>query len=127
MSNVKYNGLEFCSAESAFQATRFSTRQLQARFTRYAPFRAEYMGARARATEQNWINKQYDYMYQILKIKFSDPILRQKLLDTEDNILIVVNKNHEKNWGVCTCSRCNNQGENNLGKLLMQIRNEFRK
>lgn len=67
-------------------------------------------------------------MYSVLKAKFEqNPFLKQKLLDTNDDILIEYNTWCDNIFGDCTCPKCVHiQGQNYLGKLLMQLREEFR-
>jgi hypothetical protein len=43
------------------------------------------------------------------------------LLSTGDMELTESNWWHDNFWGVCTCNKCKD-GENNLGKILMDIR-----
>lgn len=66
-------------------------------------------------------------MYKGLKIKFSDPELKQKLLETGDAILEEGNYWHDNFWGNCFCSRCKEiRGKNYLGRLLMKLREELK-
>ena len=39
--------------------------------------------------------------------------------------LVFYNIRHETYWGMYTCGLCKNTGENNLGKLLEQVRSEI--
>lgn len=123
---LTFKGLTFPSAENAFQSTRFSDFKTKQKFTVFAPFEAEYKGHQFKTTEPDWDNKKYDLMYEVLKTKFSDPILKQLLLDTGDNIIVITNKNHEHEWGVCTCYKCKHTGANKAGQLLMLLRDELR-
>jgi predicted NAD-dependent protein-ADP-ribosyltransferase YbiA (DUF1768 family) len=59
-------------------------------------------------------------MKQLLKLKFNNPDLQQKLIATYPEELIEGNYWHDTYWGVCE-----GVGENHLGKLLMEIRNEL--
>jgi hypothetical protein len=61
-------------------------------------------------------------MEELLRLKFSgkEPFLTRALLDTENARLIEENNWNDTFWGVC-----NNTGENNLGKLLMKIREDL--
>ncbi|CAM0109837.1 hypothetical protein VPH166E361_0119 [Vibrio phage 166E36-1] len=60
-----------------------------------------------------------------LRYKFSDtnPSLRSKLLDTSDVELVEGNWWGDKYWGVCLKT---GEGENNLGKLLMKVREDLK-
>ncbi len=59
-------------------------------------------------------------METILRDKFSDSKLRQKLLETGNEELVEGNEWSDFFWGVC-----NGKGQNQLGKLLMKLRTEF--
>lgn len=124
--NIDYDGITFPTAESAFQATRFVSNQTRRRFSQQlSSFRAEYEGRRMRTTVPDWENMKYDLMYKILRIKFLYPELRAALLDTGSEELVIINMNHEHEWGTCRCQKCRGEGRNNLGKMLMQLRDEL--
>lgn len=61
-------------------------------------------------------------MRDLLRIKFNDDHFgyRQKLIDTGDAYIEEDNKHHDTFWGVC-----DGEGENQLGKLIMEIRKEL--
>jgi hypothetical protein len=60
-------------------------------------------------------------MYGLILGKFQDPELKTKLLATGDAELIEGNWWGDVYWGVC-----NGEGRNELGKILMQVRDELR-
>lgn len=75
-------------------------------------------------------------MLRLLRIKFSHPILRAKLLATGNQVLIegmAGERRCDNFWGSCRCGRihpvtkkkCCDQGVNMLGRLLMQVREEL--
>lgn len=70
----------------------------------------------------NWESIKDQVMLDGLRAKFSNPILKQKLLDTGDAILIEGNTWQDKYWGVC-----GGVGKNKLGILLMKVREELKK
>ena len=72
----------------------------------------------------NWDVIRIDAMLKALRAKFSDPILRAKLLATGNRQLIEGNRWGDKFWGVCIKTP-QHVGQNNLGKLLMQLRYEL--
>jgi ribA/ribD-fused uncharacterized protein len=55
--------------------------------------------------------------------------LRQRLLATGDALLIETNTWHDNFWGDCICGapECQTEGENNLGWILMELREDLRK
>ena len=61
-------------------------------------------------------------MEDICRAKFTqNEELKKKLIDTGDATLIEGNTWNDTFWGVC-----NGVGENNLGKILMKIREELK-
>jgi predicted NAD-dependent protein-ADP-ribosyltransferase YbiA (DUF1768 family) len=75
----------------------------------------------------DWEKVKEYYMELGLRLKFENPSLRQKLLETGSDELIEGNSWHDNEWGSCYCARCQNiAGKNKLGKLLMKLREELR-
>lgn len=72
----------------------------------------------------DWEDIKINVMLHGLRVKFSsyNPELKQLLLDTGDAVLQEGNWRGDKYWGVCLKT---GEGENNLGKLLMQVRGEI--
>lgn len=75
---------------------------------------------------KDWDDVKLGVMEWGLREKFKDEKLQQMLLQTEDEELVEGNFWHDTYWGICTCPKCANKGENNLGKLLMKIRKELK-
>lgn len=71
---------------------------------------------------EDWEEVKIQTMREILEIKFSDPELKQLLLDTDDAELIEGNHWGDKIWGVDSKT---GEGENNLDKLLMELRTKL--
>lgn len=70
----------------------------------------------------DWDEIKVEVMYEIVKAKFHyNPDLREMLLATEDAELIEGNWWGDTFWGVCK-----GQGLNNLGKILMRVRDEYK-
>lgn len=74
----------------------------------------------------DWEAIKLDVMLGVLRQKFAADSLKQQLLGTGDMHLVEGNEWHDNYWGSCTCPACGNHGENHLGRLLMQVRNEVR-
>lgn len=73
----------------------------------------------------DWEQVKVQIMYEIVKAKFTqNPDLKQKLLDTGDAILEEGNTWGDKVWGISPPGSGN--GRNELGKILMRLRDEFR-
>lgn len=78
--------------------------------------------ARKLPLRKDWDNVKLKVMENCLRQKFqiTHPDLKLKLMKTYPQELVEGNWWGDVYWGVC-----NNQGENNLGKLLMQLRREY--
>lgn len=77
-----------------------------------------------------WNAERVLVMLALLRIKFLDPELGARLLATGDVQLVEGNWWHDTFWGVCH-GNCKHgphvaHGENTLGRLLMQVRDELR-
>ncbi|CAH9014809.1 putative swarming motility protein [Vibrio phage 501E54-1] len=72
---------------------------------------------------EDWDEIKLDVMEYGLRYKFSEanPILRQQLINTGDQEIQEGNNWGDIYWGICLKTW---MGENNLGKLLMKIREE---
>ena len=70
-----------------------------------------------------WNKVKLHLMERILRLKFDDnhKVLQEKLLATGDEELVEGNTWNDTYWGICE-----GEGENHLGKLLMQIRKELK-
>lgn len=68
-----------------------------------------------------------DLLTDLLATKFSQRLLREKLLGTGDALLIAENTWHDNYLGQCTCPRHRPwPGHNRLGQTLMQLRDTVR-
>ena len=65
--------------------------------------------------------KKFHLMKRLLKMKFAIPELKEMLLATGDEELVEGNYWHDTIWGVC-----DGVGENHLGKMLMEIRENLK-
>jgi ribA/ribD-fused uncharacterized protein len=119
-----YHDLIYPSAEHAYQSAKVESPEMKARIQSCeTPVAAKDFLEKNGIKPEKWnITKKLAVMEELLKIKFGgmDPLLTRALLDTDNAELIEGNTWNDTFWGVC-----NNQGENNLGKLLMKIRQEL--
>ena len=84
------------------------------------PAKAKRLG-RSCHLRKDWEIIKDDVMLFALREKFSNPEFRNKLLATGDEELVEGNWWKDTYWGVCE-----GVGQNKLGKLLMQVREEIR-
>ena len=118
---VIFEGEEYKSVEAAFVAAK--TTDLKARKiiqTMEKPGDVKRFG-RSLKLRDDWENIKLNIMYKLLQQKFSkNSILGEKLEATGQQELVENNTWNDTFWGVCK-----GKGQNNLGKLLMQVRKEL--
>lgn len=86
------------------------------------PGAAKYAGRRV-ALRADWEIVKTDVMLALIRIKFTThPNLGAMLLETGEAMLFEGNKWNDRVWGVDART---GEGENRLGRLLMQVRDEL--
>lgn len=116
---VVYNGRRYFSSEAAFRAAKCPGRENE--FAVLSPSQAKRLGRRTNL-RGDWDLVKDEIMYEICKQKFlQNPDLLRKLLATGDEQLVEGNTWGDTYWGVC-----NGAGQNRLGQILMQIRQELK-
>ena len=123
IEDVEFEGIVYPSNEHAFQAAKtLDINERKEIAKALTPGRAKRMGRKVKL-RSDWENIKTDVMKELVFKKFSNKeILKAKLLDTEDAILIEGNNWGDKIWG-----QVNGIGENRLGKILMKVREELKK
>lgn len=69
---------------------------------------------------RDWEEVKLQIMHDLVRQKFAHSYLKEKLLATGDEELVEGNTWNDTFWGVCR-----GVGENNLGKILMEVRKEL--
>lgn len=72
---------------------------------------------------EDWKDVRLSVMEECLRQKFSKDPFKTLLLETKDLYIQEGNYWNDKFWGVCLKT---NTGENNLGKLIMQVRESLK-
>lgn len=121
LCTVKYDGLTFTNAEAAFQSAKVTDMDSRKQFCNLPPAQAKRLG-RTVQLRKDWENVKDQVMYDVLRAKFSNKKLCLLLLCTGDKELVEGNWWDDTYWGVFS-----GKGENKLGNLLMQLREELRK
>jgi len=123
---VEFEGLMYPSSEHAFQAAKTLDLELRKAIRDQPTYLKAKRAGRKLKLRADWEDVKVQVMETILRDKFTRHLdLRSKLLDTGDAELVEGNDWHDHDWGVCTCGDCP-PGKNNLGKVLMKIREELR-
>ena len=119
---VLYNMLTYQNSEAAFHAQKTFDFETRKKFTTLNPSEAKRLG-RIISLREDWEEVKLEHMKAILLCKFEqNPELKEKLIATYPHELIEGNWWHDTYWGVC-----NGVGQNNLGKILMELRDWFRR
>lgn len=123
---IEIEGAMYPTAEHAFQALK--TREASERyFVQIAPTpKAAKARGRKVTLRSDWDSARFDVMEQVLRAKFREPALRAKLLATGDRTLIEGNTWRDTTWGAVRTKTGQWSGRNELGKLLMHLRDELR-
>ena len=121
---VSYQGLVYPSSENAYKAARVFT-EYRAPFTTSSPLEAMSLAETTpRLDIDQWIPLRVQIMREILFSKFTlNPDLAQKLLETKNAHLEERLWWKDIFWGYDVNLR---QGENNLGILLMEVRERLK-
>jgi ribA/ribD-fused uncharacterized protein len=124
---IEFEGLQYSSVEHAYQAAKTLDPAIREEIRQqFSPGAAKYIGRRI-VMRPDWEEIKMPLMRQLLEKKFSTPSAKAALLETGDQELIEGNTWHDQFWGNCICPRhLDIPGQNNLGKMLMQIRQDIR-
>ena len=126
-ASCTFEGKIYPTVEHAFQAAKTLIPEEREEIRKAeTPGKAKRMG-RAVTLRPDWEEVKTDVMRECLRSKFRFAPLAIDLINTGDEELVEGNTWHDNCWGNCTCEQCANKpGENRLGKLLMEIREELR-
>ena len=116
--------LVFNTNEHYFQASKATTfKEAKEVANARTPRHAKHLG-NAIDARSDWDEIKLNVMLAGLRYKFAIPVLRDKLLATGDILLYEGNTWNDRYWGV-TIYHSQRVGENHLGRLLMQVREEL--
>ena len=114
-----WDGIRFNNVEAAFQASKCVDKAERNLFSKLSVEKAAMKGGRITPSPE-WEKHKLETMMSIQIAKFTqNPSLMKRLIDTENCKIINGNNKQETYWGVDLYSW---KGENNLGKILMEIR-----
>ena len=126
-ADVTFEGEEYPSLEHAFQAAKTLDPALRAKIRAIRrPSGAREAGNTKwvrLATRPDWEDVKQGIMLQLVRQKFAQPKFRKRLLATGDRVLVESSNRDDLYWGV---DRATGEGDNRLGKILMQVRGELR-
>lgn len=119
--DIVFEGKSYPSTEHAFQAAKTYSEKEREDIRRCStPAQAKKLGRKVDMSPDWESGRRLVVMEVITRKKFQDEELRAKLLATGDQELVEGNTWGDRFWGVCR-----GKGQNNLGKILMKIRDEI--
>lgn len=121
-SEIVYGGVIFPTVEHAYQATKFpiGSETWERIWRAESPKKAKKLG-QSPGMRSDWEDVKIGIMRDLLRLKFQDGFLANELLKTMNDPLAEGNWWGDRFWGVYK-----GEGQNWLGKLLMEIREELR-
>jgi ribA/ribD-fused uncharacterized protein len=122
-AEVWHDGISYPTVEHAFQAAKtlnFGKRKDISLLD--SPGKAKSAGRKLPFPRGDWETVKFEIMYELVLQKFARHAeLRQQLLETGDAVLVEGN-----NWGDRIWGRVDGVGENHLGRILMEVRSQFK-
>lgn len=120
-ARVSWQGITYPTVEHAYQAAKTLLPSEQARIADCeTPGKAKRLGRKIHV-RSDWDEIKLKVMKDLLRQKFAHDELRAMLLETEHALLI-----EDNHWGDTYWGQSGGKGENWLGRLLMDVRDEIR-
>lgn len=126
-SPILVDGISYPTVEHAFQATKSLSKEERVEIAKaLTPGQAKRLGRKVKLRD-DWETVKDEVMKTFVRAKFeTNRELRKRLLETGNEFLVEGNTWHDNYWGNCSCEKCKNiKGKNQLGKTLMQVREEL--
>jgi ribA/ribD-fused uncharacterized protein len=123
-AEMVWDNIVWPTSEHAYQAAKSLDRDVRLTFSRMkSPGVAKRAGKHV-LLRPDWESVKVDLMKEIVRAKFEqNPDLKQRLIATAGQHLEEGNWWNDKFWGVCPAGSSN--GKNMLGKILMELRDEW--
>mmetsp|Transcript_125220 Transcript_125220/g.243679 ORF Transcript_125220/g.243679 Transcript_125220/m.243679 type:complete len:273 (-) Transcript_125220:7-825(-) len=122
--SVEFNSLRFLSTEHAFVAAKSLSREEQETIRDTPDPKDAKRFGRQLQLRDDWDDIKFDVMLDLLRRKFEHNLLAEHLISTGTRCLVEGNLWHDTIWGMAMVDG-HLQGDNMLGKLLMQVRSEL--
>lgn len=120
--DIYHKGILYPSTENFYQAMKYSEVSKRIYIASLKPTEAKRYSRNNKMTSEGFEANKLDIMLFAQRKKFNQEPFRSKLLATGKAFLEEGNWWGDKFWGVDIKTR---EGENNLGRLIMQVRGEL--
>lgn len=131
--NIEYDGIIYPSTENFYQAMKYqrgwtfddsaTRKNIRQIISKLKPHEAKAYSRANKMTSLVFEERKLKIMEYAQKQKYSQEPFKSKLLSTGDCLIEEGNWWCDKFWGVDIKTR---EGENNLGKIIMQVREELK-
>lgn len=122
---ILYEGLEYTSTEHAYMAAKVTDQAIRLQIQALPTSREARNFGQTVTLREGWEDLKFGVMLEVNRRKYFDtPYLGERLLATGDAYLCEGTTWGDRYWGVDPVGSDN--GQNNLGKILMQIREELK-
>jgi len=122
---VFFEGRNYPTIEHAFQAAKSKSWKFRKNVSEVPVDKPGYTKKLGRTVplRKDWEMVKISIMRRLLIQKFSLDEFKTLLTSTDDADIVEGNYWHDNYWGNCYCAKCKDiEGKNQLGKLLMKIR-----
>lgn len=119
-AKVVLDGVDYRSVEHAYMSAKTLDQSLRNQIRSFDKPGDVKRFCRTITLREDWEEVKFGVMLDLVRQKFYIEPLKSKLLETGDAELIEGNTWGDTYWGVCR-----GKGQNNLGKILMQVRSEL--
>ncbi|WP_051336286.1 NADAR family protein [Aquimarina latercula] len=127
--SIRVNDVIIPSAEALYQACRYPLfpAAQQEIIEQNSPMTAKMISRKyLKYTRQDWEEVKYSIMYWVLKVKLSQNFDKfSQILRNTENKAIVELSSKDKDWAAVEVEKNQLIGKNALGRLLMQLREEY--
>jgi ribA/ribD-fused uncharacterized protein len=120
-AEIVYGGATYSCVENAYQSAKNSDPKWKEYCQTHNPFEVKAK-SKNQPVDADWDAKKYQIMRELLIQKFNDPKYRKLLIATKGRPIYEGNNWGDHYWGVDVVTL---KGQNNLGKLLMLIRDSI--
>lgn len=118
---IMLDGEEYDSVENAYQASKTLNHSERMKFKNITPGQAKRLGRKI-TIRDDWSRVKLSIMYSLLIQKYANPPYKNMLIETGYIRIEEGNLWNDTFWGVCLET---GKGQNNLGKMIMEIRKNF--
>lgn len=118
---VEFEGKEYPSTEHAYQAAKTLVEEEREKIRLKDTAAKAKRAGKTVTMRPDWDKVKLQVMEELIRQKFQRDDLAEKLLATGDQELVEGNTWGDTFWGVCK-----GKGENNLGQILMKVRNDLK-